>query len=250
MQGVRGRLRLIVALGMIISGLALAPVYAAESTPTSNSTNYGVTEVQFGAGGSLEDCSDEYCARTSAGDLVNGSGSSDNYSAQFGFNTTDEPMLEVITTSGGGNDLGVLDSSTVATASGTISVRNYLSNGYVIQITGSPPKMGTYAMKNMEDRAGSTPGTEQFGINLVANDDPVIGANPIQVPENTFSFGAVDEDYDQPNLFKYIDGDVVAYSNSSTGQTNYTMSMIVNISDITPGGAYKGSFSAVVVPVY
>jgi hypothetical protein len=245
----RGQLRLAVALGVALSMLAFGHVYAQSSTPTSTSSNYGVTEVQFGSGGSLQDCSSNYCAKTSAGDLVDGSGSSGNYSAQFGFNTSDEPMLEVTTTSGA-NNLGVLDTGATATATGTITVRSYLSSGYVIAITGRTPTNGTHSMIPLIAPTLPTPGTEQFGINLVDNSSPDVGANPEQVPESSFSFGNVKPNYNQENEFMYISGDPVAYSNTSSGQTKYTMSMILNISNATPGGAYKGDFSAVVVPVF
>jgi hypothetical protein len=91
---------------------------------------------------------------------------------------------------------------------------------------------------------------EQFGINLAANTSPHIGAGPVQVPSNTYSFGAVESGYSQADLYKYSNGDAIAYSNSSSGETDYTLSMIINISAVTPGGQYTGNFSAVAVPVF
>ena len=90
-----GLLRSVVVLGAI---LAMAPLSQVAAEMASD--KYMVDETQFGNGASLEDCSDNYCAKTSAGDLTAGSGSSANYSAQFGSNTTDEPLLEVITQAG------------------------------------------------------------------------------------------------------------------------------------------------------
>jgi len=215
----------------------------------SSSTNYMVNEVQMGAGSSLEDCSTNYCARTSAGDLVAGSGSSTNYSAQFGFNTSDEPFLEVITQAGN-HDLGVLDSSTTASTAAYVKVRSYQSQGYVIQITGSPPKNGAHALAAIPSPSSAQPGAEQFGLNLVQNSNPAVGADPVQVPDGTFSFGSIMSNYSTSDLFMYQDGDIVAHSLSSSGETDYTLSMIFNISNITPGGQYKGSLSAVVTPVF
>jgi hypothetical protein len=68
------------------------------------------------------------------------------------------------------------------------------------------------------------------------------------VPADTVTFGVVDEDYNTPNSFKFTSGDVVARSQAETGRTDYTISMIVNISNSTPAGHYSGDFSAVVIP--
>lgn len=222
---------------------------ATATTPQSNSAHYSVNEVQIGAGSSQNDCSASYCAKTSVGDTVAGSGSSANYSANFGFNTSDEPLLEMITSSGI-QDMGTLDTNVTGKATATVQIRNYLSNGYVLQIIGSPPSQGIRTLSSLLTPTTSQQGTEQFGINLVKNTIPNIGADPLQVPDNTFSFGAVDANYNQPNKYMYNNGDVVAHSSSSTGQTNYTISFIANISEVTAGGRYNGTFSAVVVPVY
>lgn len=239
------RYGLVVGLAIMLVGGMPGLAYAVESS----STNYKVTETQFGAGGSLQDCSTNYCAKTSVGDTATGGTSSTNYSAQAGFNTSDVPLLEV-TVLGGAQNLGVLDVDITATATSTIKVRNYLSNGYVLQLTGQPPAAGTHTLTALTVPSTSHQGAEQFGINLAANTSPAIGANPVQVPSGSFSFGTVTEDYATPDLFKYVEGDVVAQSLSSSGETDYTMSMILNVSNVTPGGRYTGSFSVVAVPIF
>lgn len=236
-----GLLRSVVVLGLLLTMGSVSQVAAQMS-----SDNYSVDETQFGNGASLEDCSDNYCAKTSAGDLTAGSGSSDNYSADFGSNTTDEPLLEVITQAGN-QDLGVLDVDHTAVATSYIRVRSYLSNGYVVQITGSPPKMDTHALESMDTLDTAHTGLEQFGVNLVANTSPSVGANPVQ---HDFGVGTASSGYNTANSFKYVDGDIVAESATSTGQTDFTLSMIFNISNVTPGGQYRGKLSAVVTPIY
>jgi hypothetical protein len=215
-----------------------------------------VTETQIGAGSALKDCSTSYCAKISVGDTTVGRASSANYSAQFGSNTSDAPLLEVITI-GGDQNMGVLDNTTTGTGVSTIKVRNYLSNGYVLQITGTPPSQGVHHLTALATPSTSHAGAEQFGINLANNTAPNIGADPIQVPSGTFSFGTTgcdsmvtECDYGTPDLFKYVDGDIVAHSTKSSGETDYTMSMIINVSNVTPGGHYSGTFSAVAVPVF
>jgi hypothetical protein len=65
-----------------------------------------------------------------------------------------------------------------------------------------------------------------------------LGANPVQVPDSTFSFGTVASGYDTPCQFKYVNGDTIAQSAKSSGETDYTISYIVNINNVTPGGTY------------
>jgi len=242
--------RFVVALALILSFGWVGTATASGSQ--SSSANYSISQVQIGGNGSAQhDCSTNYCAQESVGDTVDGNASSTHYSAQFGADTTDVPLLEEVV-DGGIQNLGVLDSTTTGTATDTIKIRSYLSGGYTLYITGSPPTQGEHTLKTMSTDCPCTsqPGAEQFGINLAANTSPDIGASLVQVPSSTYSFGTVEPNYDTPNLFMYNNGDAVAYSNKSTGETDYTLSMILNISNATPGGQYSDTFSAVVVPVF
>jgi hypothetical protein len=95
-------------------------------------------------------------------------------------------------------------------------------------------------MQGMATTAASSVGTEQFGINLRANTSPAtFGADPVQVPDNTFSFGTVAAGYNTPNQYKYVKGDTIASSSRSSGETDYTISYIMNIGNLTPGGTYN-----------
>jgi hypothetical protein len=247
-RSLEDRSRQIVHLAALSLLMAISVVGTAMAAPSS-SPNYRVNEYQFGSGGALQNCSGTYCAKMSAGDLTVGSAKSNQYSARFGFNTTDEPLLEILTTPLM-QDMGVLTPTTTGTASTSVKIRNYLSDGYVLQITGNPPSQGTSAIKNLTTPTTSQAGAEQFGINLVANTTPNIGTDPVQVPDSSFSFGVVEPNYNQTNKFMYQNGDVVARSLSSTGQTDYTISFIANITAATAGGRYQGEYSAVVVPTF
>ncbi len=216
---------------------------------TSSSDNYQVTQTEFGASSTEETCSGQYCSTTSIGDPIAGDSEGMTSTAKFGRVTDSEPMLEVIVDPGE-SDLGVLTTEATATKTMIARIRNYLSSGYVLQITGDPPKYGNHTLSTPSTPTASDPGTEQFALNAADNTTPDIGADPVQVPSGEFSFGAVDDDYDTPNLFMYSSEDVVAQSDSSSGETDYTISMIVNISNTTPAGRYTGDFSAVVIPVF
>lgn len=215
----------------------------------SSSTNYQLSESGFNSGSLDETCSGQFCARTSIGDLAVGNSVGSTSNAAFGPVTPDEPSLEVIVDPGV-SDVGVLTTESTATKTMVVRVRNYLSNGYVMQITGTPPKYANHTLATPTTPTASAQGTEQFAINAAVNTSPNVGAAPVQIPSSEFSFGIVNADYATANLFKYVSGDDVAHSTSESGRTDYTISMIINVSQNTPAGRYSGDFSAVVIPVY
>lgn len=235
----------VTAVAASVLGLGIGAAHA----ESSQSTNYKVNEVQFGIGGAQNLCSDSYCSSQSAGDTVVGNSRSNSYGMYGGFNTSDQPYLEVWA-EGGSYNLGTLSPDTTATATTELKVRTYLAGGYVMQITGTPLSQGTHTMTGITTPSTSQPGAEQFGINLVNNSAPDIGTDPVHVPSSEFSFGEPADDYGTADLYKYVNGDIVAESDRSSGETHYTISMIVNVSNVTPGGKYTGSYSAVVVPVF
>lgn len=230
----------------VIAGAMSMPAFA---TPSSSSQNYQIVEQEFGAGSSAESCSGTYCARTTIGDLAVGDAKATQTAAKFGSVTPGEPSLEVIVDPGESN-LGELTTERTATKTMIVRVRSYLSNGYFLQISGAPPKYKNHTLATPSSPTTSRPGTEQFAINAVANTTPSVGANPAQVPSSEFSFGELDSKYNQPNMFMYNSGDTVARSQTESGRTDYTISMVVNISSQTPAGHFSGDYSAVVVPMF
>lgn len=238
------RVLLVLLVGVVAVGGA-----PAVQAVTSTSPNYQMTESQFGSSTAEESCAGDICARATIGDPAAGVSKAPTSTASFGTVTPDEPTLQVIVAAGESH-LGYLETNQTATTTSTVKVRSYLSNGYMLQIIGSPPKIGNYTMKSPAVPTASTPGKEQFGINLAANTTPNIGASPVQVPSDQTSFGTVEPAYRTPNLFKFNSGDVVARSDKESGQTDYTISMIINVSNSTPAGHYSSDFSAVVIPVF
>lgn len=239
--------KLLLMTALIVMGGATIAVAAPEPP---QSTNYQIEEPEFGAGAALESCSGQYCAQASIGELNAGSGSSPQRTVDFGsVPDSEEPMLEVIV-EGGQSDLGVLTTDKTASKTMMVKIRNYLSDGYTLHIIGQAPRYDDYFLKTPTEPITSAPGSEQFALNAVANTVPELGANPTQVPSSEMSFGYVMPDYLTPNLFMYSSGDVIARSESQSGRTDYTISMIVNVADSTPAGHFATDFSAVVIPVF
>lgn len=224
----------------VLLGILLMPglVMRAQAAPTYVSPNYGVDEVFFGAGGVNDASSANYRARASLGDTGVGNSSSSLYQLYGGFTTTEAPFLELVVNAVN-VDLGVQNTASATTGTATFTVKAYLASGYVVTTISDPPKNASYTIANMATTAASAPGTEQFGINLRANTSPTtVGANPVQLPDASFSFGQVSADYNVPNQFKYGKNDVIAYSSKSSGITQFTMTYLMNIKSTTPGGTY------------
>ena len=214
---------------------------------TSSSNNYQMTETQFGS--TQKSCSGQYCAQASIGEVTDGVSIADS-TAQFEDITNNEPFLDMILEPGDSN-LGVLTTQATATKTTSIKIRSYLiSGGYSLQIIGTPPKFDGHTLNTPTTPTASTPGTEMFGINVVANTSPNVGANPIQVPADQQVFGVAHDNYKTPNKFMYQSEDVIARGQTDSGRTDYTVSMVVNIANSTPAGKYTGDFTAMLIPAY
>lgn len=251
--------RLFVVMFLMVPFLSpMIILQLASAAPTYSSTNYGVDEVFMGAGGLNDASSASYRARASLGDTGVGNSGSANYQAYGGFTTTPDPYLEFVVTNPN-TDLGYITPSATATTTATFSVRTYLASGYNVVNASDPPVTGAGAtlhyLNNLTTPTASATGTEQFGINLVANTAPAslgggVSKNPQQVPDASYSFGTAAAGYNTANQYKYVKGDTVAQSTKSSGTTVYTISYIYNISAVTPAGEYVLLHSLVATSTY
>lgn len=253
--------------GLLVVGVTavLLAVPIAVSADQSSSTNYQVNETFFGTGGELNASSTNYSSKQSAGELTVGAMRSTIYSAQAGFNTDRTPYIAAATLTPS-VDIGVLDPSRANVGTAQFWAKAYLADGYTVQAYGGPPTNGVHTMTASATPFASTSGTEQFGINLAANNSisgamtgtPLtsvgnFGSAPTQYPDyssNPFGFGQVDSDYTTANSFKYINGDTIAYSTRSSSDTTFTISYLFNISRVTPSGTYTMAQSIVVTATY
>lgn len=241
-RGIRGFLGLLVVGGVIIT--------SASSVLALSSPNYSIDEDFVGGGGTADSSSPSFSARDSIGGTAVGDGESANHGAQSGATTDGDPMLEFSVNSSS-VALGALLTSLTRTATSTFSVRNYTSHGYVVQVVGAPPTNGSHPLTNMATAGSSVQGTEQFGINLVANTSPsAFGANPVQLPDSSISFGVAASGYNTANNYRYNSGDVIASASESSGRTDYTVSYIANRSNTTPGGSYAGQQTFICTGTY
>jgi hypothetical protein len=249
--------------GLILSAL-LAVWPAIASAQSTSSPNYRVDEAQFGTGGDVDSTSGSYRAQSNTGALGVGDSSSTNYDSVAGFVTPNEVFLEMVVENVS-VDLGTLSDSAASsgaaqggTCNCSFSVRTYLSSGYTVVTASQPPTSEGGSILNAKSALG-VPSTdvdvEEFGINLVDNASPNIGANPANQPDNTFADGQAATGYSTADQFKYAVGDVIARSaatatNPAVGQTYYTISYVAKRSRLTEAGTYTLRHVLVAVPTY
>lgn len=238
--------RVLTVLGVV--GLLALPGTALAQYVSPNG-DYSVDEVLFGTGGELNACSsgpEGYCSQQSTGELTVGDAASDNYGMQAGFNTTDEPLLEVAVPDNV-IDLGELTLDNESKDNATFQVRTYLAKGYTVYLVGSAPSITEHTLVSIGEHAVSQPGTEGFGISLR-------DTAPVQVPAGEFSFGYARAPYDLEAAYSWPaaadETRAIAASDKSSGQTNYTITAVGNISGVTPAGVYTTKWSVVAVPEF
>ena len=241
------RVPLLLSFAVLIA--AVNPIWHVfAQTPSSG--NFELGEYFIGPAGTTDSNSSNFNVQGNLGDIGAGESSSSNYNLLAGFTTDSEPTL-LFVVNGGEVDLGVLSTSSTGTGTATFSVGAYNADGVVVQTLSDPPTNGPATLDPMTATAASSQGTEQFGMNLVANTDPeAFGANPIQVPDASFSFATVAAGYNTANQYRYNVGEIIAESTQSSGQTDFTISYIANIAPLTEGGVFEMDHILVATATY
>lgn len=220
---------------------------AVRADPPLQSTNFRFDESSIGAGGLIQSNSANFQGSSSISDLGVGQSASTNYQIQAGSQTTNDPTLSFEIISGSPN-LGSFSSSGPTVTTATFSVSNYTSYGYVVQLFGTAPTNGSHVITPMSSTGSSSFGTEQFGINLVANTSPIsFGDDP---DHGQFGSGAATANYSTDGQFRFVSGETIAQATQSSGKTIYTISYLVNVSSLTPGGQYASNQTIVVTGTY
>ena len=216
------------------------------------SPHYQLEESTLGSGGLIQSTSPSYQSVESVGGAAIGNTGSTNYQVEGGSQTTADPAL-TFTVNNGTASFGFFSPTAAATATSTFSVSDYTSYGYVVDILGSPPSNEGHTITPMGTDADGGPqasqtGTNQFGINLVANTAPsAFGANP---DHGQFGVGSAATNYNTPNKFRFVDGETIATGPKSSGITTYTISYLVNVDGLMPGGHYTSDLSLICIATY
>jgi len=254
----------------IVTVLAVPTIADAQM---QTSTSYSMNESQVGGNGLFNatstggnytiDPATGNDGGESLGAATVGNSSSASYSTNSGFDTTNEPGL-TFTVNTSSISLGALSSSVPTTSTATFSVRDYTSSGYSVTMAGTPPTYHGHPLAALSSDALYSTGTEQYGVNFVS--DPLVNGSPLAGSANptcraagfcsgvagdghTLLYGST-RPYTIPNEFRFNSGDIVASGPKSSGETDYTMSIMASISTLTPAGTYQGSMVLITTGSY
>lgn len=141
--------------------------------------------------------------------------------------------LNCANASGNYLNFGYLSSQSTSASQSQMLIATNAQNGYSVQVSGGTMTSGNNVIAALSSGSVSLPGTNQFGINLVANSRPAVGLNP-QGP----GVGSPLASYAQSNVFQYSNGSVIASANQASNLREYTISYILNIASNQAPGYY------------
>jgi hypothetical protein len=132
-------------------------------------------------------------------------------------------------------NLGTLRESRAVFATHTMIVDTNAVKGFTITVTGNSLTRsggGSEVDAIGASAQASNPGHEQFGINLVDNASPDVGADASGIAP----IGSAATNYDTADRFALNSGDTVASASNDINPTTFTVSYLANIcSTTTPG---------------
>lgn len=138
-------------------------------------------------------------------------------------------------------NFGELSSNHTSSSQQQLLAATNAASGYTISLLGNTMTSGNNTIQPLSTNSYSRPGTSQFGLNLVANSNPRIGANPSGLGQNT----SVSTGYNQTNSFRFRSGEVVASSSAPANYRKYTVSYIVNVPKKQKPGIYATTITYV-----
>ncbi|HET7827693.1 MAG TPA: hypothetical protein VFK97_02395, partial [Candidatus Saccharimonadales bacterium] len=115
-------------------------------------------------------------------------------------------------------------------------------NGYSIYMQGTTLTSGNDVIDALSSPSIATAGTNQFGLNLRSNLLPAVGQDPAGP-----GTGLPTTDYNQPDRYKFVSGDVIASSSTTEDYRRYTVSYIADAGKTQPPGVYVSTITYVAV---
>jgi len=130
-------------------------------------------------------------------------------------------------------DLGSLESNQTDSARSQFAAATNSVTGYGVFVLGTTMTSGNNSISALSSPSPSQTGVSQFGINLRANTNPLVGEEPSGAGTAT-----VTSDYSGMNLFKLVDGDALTSAPTPTDYNRMTVSYLVNVSSTQAPGVY------------
>lgn len=137
-------------------------------------------------------------------------------------------------------NFGNVTTGGTASASSQLLTATNANSGFTISVFGSTMTSGNNTIPPINPQDVSRPGLGQFGLNLVANTTPLVGANPTGPGSATPA-----ATYNQQNFFRFVSGASIASAASADDFRKLTASYIINIPVGQPIGVYATTLTYV-----
>jgi hypothetical protein len=140
-----------------------------------------------------------------------------------------------------------------ALATSQMAASTNAGSGYAITVNGPTLTSGSNTINAMASADTSKHGISQFGMNLVTNTTPTIGAAiaPLSNGTNYNAEPTPSSGYDVADSFKFASGNTVADSTSKgTDAQIYTVGYIVNVPGSQPAGTYASTLTYICTPTF
>lgn len=135
-------------------------------------------------------------------------------------------------------DFGEFSKTSAKAASSEMVGATNAPYGYGIFLAGTTLTSGNNLIPPLLTQTTSAPGTSQFGLNLTANSNPAIGAGP-----SGPGTAPVTSQYATPNQFRFVAGDAVVSTPTTSDVRKFTVSYLTNVATTQPGGVYATTVS-------
>lgn len=142
------------------------------------------------------------------------------------------------TISGSSINFGTFSTSTPSTGTSVMAASTNGQGGYSITVNGATLTSGANTIAALATQTASSAGTSQFGLNLVANSTPSVGANVTGTGS-----GAATANYGTADQFRFVTGDSVGSAAAATNANTFTVSYLVNIGGAQAAGVYTATMT-------
>ena len=150
-------------------------------------------------------------------------------------------------------NLGTFSPSSTTTATSEMAASTNADNGYVITVDGATLTSGSNTIPAMGSSASTVSiGSSEFGLNLVTNATPAVGANMTPAFDGSDYTGSVSSPFDTADNFAFDDTTTneVASSTGPSAAQKYTVSYIVNVAGNQSPGNYTTTLTYICTPTY
>ena len=149
------------------------------------------------------------------------------------------------TVSGNAINFGFFSPVSASTGTSVMAISTNAGSGYSITVNGTTLSSGANTIPALAAQSASSPGTSQYGLNLVANTVPSVGAT-----RTGDTNGNPTANYGTTNQFRFVSGDSVASSSQSTNSTAFTASYLVNVEGKQPAGVYTATMTYIATATF